>query len=113
MGRRGTHKSDYNDPSAGTQTHLILTLLRSPRGLTSREATEFGLLAHNRKLACVLIYLRDQCGYDYRAIAWERNSRRRGRDDVRFIVTARYNWNGTVAEDYMAVRANRRVQQLA
>lgn len=120
MGRRGDHKSSYRDPRAGSITHLLLCLLRSPRGITSRECIDLGLLPNVLRLRCILIYLRDQCGYDYRVIGTEPSpviERQyaegvrlgRGPNYKRYIVTCRFSWRGDVSEDYVAARDRRRL----
>ncbi len=119
MGKRGDHKDDYHDPAPGTNLHLILLLMRSPRGLTTPEARQLGILSGQKGVAQSLAYLRDQCGYAYAVIGVEPHEpfMRRYRTDAprpgncrplyRYMITARYRWNGTVAEDYVAARLQR------
>lgn len=104
MAQRGHVRADYCLPRPGTRKHLVEMLLRRPRGITSREGIELGLLATSTNLHVIMAQLRDFSGYEIAAIDWEPGKKK---GFVRYAITARYNWDMSIAEDLIANRENR------
>ena len=90
--------------------HLLLLLLRGARGLTAHEAVDLGLVRGVANFSTAMEALKDMHGYSFTVVAThEPKGGGVGRKQYRWIATARYLWNGSVAEDYALARLKRRV----
>lgn len=120
MSARGDHKRDYHEPRAGSRLHLMLLLLRSPYGLSQGRAQELGFTNRRQGMHSILNFLRVECGYEFLMIGEDKKTPftriRNGRFEnvpsgsrapFIYTVSCRYNWDTTVAEDFIANRLRR------
>lgn len=101
MGRRG-----YAVARAGTNAHLLTLLMRAPGGLSANRAKELGLLSRGSTFAYFREKLENEYGYETKVVR-EEPTGGRGRRRHWVAVTARYGWDGSVMEDYVAERVKR------